>query len=63
VNGTTQRFWIPSQRRQWGDLTLRTLVTPGSEFLPFSAKMGDGIPHLAIVNSRPSGRFRTIGAA
>jgi hypothetical protein len=27
VNGTTQRFWIPSQRRQWGDLRLRTLVT------------------------------------
>src|ERR1019366_2432812 len=27
VQGTTQRFSIPSQRRQCGDLTLRTLVT------------------------------------
>ena len=25
------------------------LVTPGSEFLPFRAKIGDGIPHRAIV--------------
>jgi len=62
VNGTTQRCSIPSQRRQWGELTLRTLVTPGSEFLPFSAKTGEGIPHLAMVNSRPSGWLRTIGA-
>jgi hypothetical protein len=31
VQGTTQRFSIPSQRRQCGDLTLRMLVTPGSE--------------------------------
>jgi hypothetical protein len=27
-----------------GDLTLRTLVTPGSDFLPFSAKTGEGSP-------------------
>jgi hypothetical protein len=25
------------------DLTLRTLVTPGSDFLPLSAKTGEGI--------------------
>src|SRR5205807_3707952 len=37
VQGTTQWFSIPSQRFQCGDLTLRTLVTPGSEFLPLSA--------------------------
>jgi hypothetical protein len=55
VNGTTHRLSTPSQRRQCGDFTLRTLVTPESEFLPFSAKTGDGIPHLAVVNSRPSG--------
>src|ERR1700720_4210597 len=62
VQGTTQRFSIPSQRRQCGDLTLRMLVTPGSDFLPFSAKTGEGIPHRAIISSRPSGWFRTIGA-
>jgi len=62
VQGTTQRFSIPSQRRQCGDLTLRTLVTPGSDFLPFSAKTGDGMPHRAIISSRPSGWLRTIGA-
>ena len=28
VNGTTHRFSMPSQRRQCGDLTLRTLVIP-----------------------------------
>src|SRR6202040_2831218 len=38
VKGMTQRFSIPSQRRQCGDLTLRTLVTPGSAFLPSSAR-------------------------
>jgi hypothetical protein len=27
----------------------------GSEFLSFSANAGDGIPHRAIVSSRPSG--------
>src|SRR5580693_1036715 len=62
VQGTMQRFSIPSQRRQWGDLTLRTLVTPGSDILPFSSKTGEGIPHRAIISSRPSGWFRTIGA-
>src|SRR6202165_159109 len=45
VQGTTQRFSVPSQRRQCGELTLRTLVTPGSDFLPCSAKTGEGIPH------------------
>jgi hypothetical protein len=62
VQGTTQRFSIPSQRRQCGDFTLRTLVTPRSELLPFSAKTGEGMPHRAIISSRPSGWFRTIGA-
>src|ERR1700730_17332131 len=63
VNGTTQRVSLPkSQRRQCGDVTLRILVTPGSQFLPFSAKMGEGMPHRAIVSSRPSGWFRTIRA-
>ena len=63
VKGTTQRFSMPSQRRQCGDLTLRTLVTPGSDFLPFSAKAGEGMPQRAMVSSRPSGWLRTIGAA
>src|SRR3984893_3853856 len=61
VQGTTQRFSFSSQRCQCGDLTLRTLVTPGSEFLPCSAKTGEGIPHRAIISSRPPGWFRTIG--
>jgi hypothetical protein len=60
VQGTTQPFSIPSQRRQCGDVTLRTLVTPGSEFLPLSAKTGEGIPR-AIVNSRPSVGFGQSG--
>src|SRR4051812_14310186 len=55
VKGTTQRCSTPSQRRQCGDFTFRTLVTPGSDFLPFSAKAGDGMPQRAIVSSRPSG--------
>jgi hypothetical protein len=55
VKGTKQRFSIPSQRRQCGDAALRTLVTPGSDFLPYSAKTGEGMPHRAIVSSRPSG--------
>ena len=29
---------------------LRTLVTPGSDFLPSSAKTGEGMPHLAMAN-------------
>jgi hypothetical protein len=55
VQGTMQRFSIPSQRRQCGDLTLRTLLTPGSDFVPLRANTGDGIPQRAIVSSRPSG--------
>jgi hypothetical protein len=55
VKGTTHRLSMPSHRRQCGDLTLRTLVTPGSAFLPVNAKIGDGMPHRAIVNSRPLG--------
>jgi hypothetical protein len=38
VKGTPQRFSIPSQRRQCGDVTLRTLVTPGSDFFPLRAR-------------------------
>src|SRR5258706_16012147 len=55
VNGTTQRCSVPSQRRQCGDLTFRMLVTPGSELRPFTAVLRDGIPHPAMVSSRPSG--------
>src|ERR1700736_3663726 len=62
VQGTTELFSLPGQRRQCGDLTLRTLVTPGSDVLPCSARRGEGMPHRAIISSRPSGWFRTIGA-
>jgi hypothetical protein len=61
VNGTRQRLSTPSQRRQCGDATLWTLVTPGSLLRPFKAKTGDGMPHRASVSSRPSAVFRTIG--
>ena len=44
VKGTTHRFSMPNQRRQCGDLTFRTLVMPGSEFMPFNAKTGEGHP-------------------
>jgi hypothetical protein len=63
VKGTMQRLSAPSHRRQWGDLTLRMLVTPGSVFLPAMAKVGDGMPQRAIASSRtPSPAVRTIGA-
>ena len=55
VKGTTQRLSSPSQRRQCGDFTLRTLVTPGSDFFPLRANAGDGMPQRAIISSRPSG--------
>ena len=55
VKGTTQRLSTPSQRLQCGDFTLRTLVTPGSDFFPLRANTGDGMPQRAIVSSRPSG--------
>src|ERR1700730_15451856 len=55
VNGTTQRCSLPSQRRQCGDLTLRMLVTPVSALRVLRAAFGDGMPHRAIVSSRPSG--------
>jgi hypothetical protein len=32
-------------------LTFQTLVTPGSELRPLSAKAGEGMPHRAIVNA------------
>ena len=44
VEGATQRLPSPSQRRQCGDFTFRTLVTPGSVVLPFRAKTGEGAP-------------------
>src|SRR5580658_5233081 len=47
VKGTTQRESTPSQRRQCGDATLRTFVTPESELRPLSATAGDGIPQRA----------------
>src|SRR3954470_24882799 len=62
VNGTTQRFSGPSQRRQCADSTLRTLVTPESLFLPTSTEAGEGMPQRARVSSRPPARLRTIGA-
>jgi hypothetical protein len=63
VNGTMHRLSTPSHRRQCGDAVLRTFVTPGSLLRPFSAKTGDGIPHRAMVSSRPASVFHTIGAA
>src|SRR5271170_764499 len=63
VNGMMQRLSTPSHRRQWGDLTLRMLVTPGSVFLPAIAKAGEGMPQRAMASSRkPSAAVRTIGA-
>src|SRR3954452_18921102 len=59
VKGTTQRFSGASQRRQCSDLVFRTFVTPGSVFLPFRAKAGDGIPHRAIATN-PSGKYVTL---
>ena len=56
VQGTTQRFSIPSQRRQFGDVTLRTLVTPGSEFLPLSAKTGEGKCFSGLYQPSPCAR-------
>jgi len=38
VNGTTHRLSTPSHRRQCGEETLRTFVTPGSLLRPFRAK-------------------------
>ena len=52
VNGTTHRLSTPSQRRQWGEATLRTFVTPGSELRPSSANAGNGMPQRAIESSR-----------
>jgi hypothetical protein len=62
VNGTTHRLSGPSHRRQWGDLVLRMFVTPGSDFFPVRANASDGMPHLAITSSRPSGRVNKVGS-
>src|ERR1700678_3528501 len=51
-----QRLSTSSHRRQWGDLTLRMLVTPGSVFLPAMAKVGDGMPQRAIANCHRNSR-------
>jgi hypothetical protein len=61
LKGTTHLDSAPSHRRQCGDATLRTFVTPESELRPLSAKIGDGIPQRAMVSSRtPSGALRTL---
>src|SRR5271166_2538608 len=63
LKGTTHRLSTPSHRRQCGEETLRTFVTPESELRPLRAKTGEGMPQRAIVSSRtPSCAFRTIGA-
>ena len=62
VNSTTQRLSTPNHRRQCGDFTLRTLLTPGSVFLPLSAMAGEGMPQRAIASSRLPCRLRTTGA-
>ena len=62
VKGTTQRFAGPSQRRQWGEAVLRTLVTPGSVARPFKPKAGEGMPHRAMISSRSPSDMRMIGA-
>jgi hypothetical protein len=41
---------------------LRTLVTPGSTFLPFSAKAGEGMPQRIIDKARVPSRMRITGA-
>ena len=50
--------------RAGGDLTLRTLVTPGLEFLPLSAKTGEGAPprhhQLAALGLVSDNRSRVI---
>src|SRR5271165_5776719 len=38
VKGTTHRLSTPSHRRQCGEETLRTFLTPGSELRPLRAK-------------------------
>lgn len=53
MSGTRHRFSRASQRRQCGELALRTLVTPRSTFLPTRYCGGVGSPHRAIANSRP----------
>src|SRR5690349_21714711 len=63
VNGTRQRCSGDSQRRQCGEAVLRTLVTPGSTFLPFSAKAGDGMPQRIIDRLRALSRILITGAA
>ena len=52
----------PVEPTPWGHFTLRTLVTPGSVFLPSKTCTGEGMPQRTIASSRPSGVLRTIGA-
>src|SRR5919112_2541213 len=63
VKGTRQRCSTPSHRRQCGEVTFRTLVTPGSVLRPFRAKAGEGRPQRIMASSRvPSSAVRTTGA-
>ncbi len=57
-----QRMASPIQRRQCGEAVFRTLVSQGSVVLPLSAKAGEGMPHLAIANSRSPAAILTTGA-
>src|SRR3712207_2184386 len=52
VKGTRQRCSAPSHRRQCGEATFLTLVTPGSVFRPLKAKAGEGRPQRIIATSR-----------
>lgn len=58
MNGTRQRCSGESQRRQCGEAMLHTFVTPGSTFLPFKAKAGDGMPHRIMERARAPSRMR-----
>ena len=64
VAGTTQRWAVPSQRRQCGLAVLRMFVTPVSGASgAFRNCGGVGMPQVSRASSRPSGVLRTTGAA
>jgi len=50
VNGTTQRCSMPSQRRQCGDLTFPDVGHTRIRVAAFTAVLGDGMPHRAMVS-------------
>ena len=58
-----QRFSTPCQRRQCGSVTLRTLVTPGSDFPAFQELGRRQHAQRARISPRPSAASRTISAA